>query len=151
MTRNDSGRLRMTPNVSVWLWMTPDDSECFRTTWTPDESGWLRMYLEDSGWIWTTPTPNNSGWLRKASNNSKRLQVMLHSPIESFRNFLCRIGIDSGFVSILPITRLKTLFANFLAAFYERYSKKKNKCWQMWHNVMKWRCHVLTTSSFKLA
>ena len=67
----------------------------------------LQHILDDSERL--RKNPNDSAWLCATSDNSRWLRKMLGGIIlrSRFRNYRSRIGVDSGFLKILPITKCK--------------------------------------------
>ena len=96
----DSNRFRTTQNNSEQLRTTPNNSEQLRAT--PDDSAFERLPK--------TPTWNDSRRLRRRTipDDSESLRIMLSGPNfqSRFRNYRSRIGVNSGFLPTLPITRL---------------------------------------------
>ena len=60
----------------------------------------------DSGWLRMTPDDSDSGRLRATPDDSERLRILKCGPTfrSRFPYYWNRIGVDSGFLPILPIT-----------------------------------------------
>ena len=86
------------------FWTTLDDSDCEQLQTTPGDSGQLREASDDLERLRVSPS---DFWrFQTAPNDFKRLWIALGGPAfrSWFGNNWSRIGFDSGFLQILPIT-----------------------------------------------
>ena len=87
----------------LFLKLFPDDSERLRAT--SDDSGQLRATPDDSKRLQATSDDSVRFWT--APDDSKRFRIMLSGPTFQgrFRNYPCRIGLDSVFCQFYPALR----------------------------------------------